>query len=182
MDPLLPIEVDISGTTTYERGDDIHVVIKTKAGASCEMNVKWPDGNLADEDAPGCGQPGPLRATRSRSHRRPPSVWARSRGRSGMVAGPAPRPSSTRCSPTSPSGGGSPPAGQGETTLAATWRAVGTALSASIARPIPSLMLGGVLRQRQADAVRQAAQPLADPLGDRVVGAGHAETGRAPRR
>jgi hypothetical protein len=50
MDPLLPIEVDISGTSTYERGDEIHVVIKTPAGSSCEMNVKWPDGNLADED------------------------------------------------------------------------------------------------------------------------------------
>jgi hypothetical protein len=49
MDPLLPIEVDINGTTTFERGDEIHVVTKTKAGASCEMNVKWPDGNLADE-------------------------------------------------------------------------------------------------------------------------------------
>ena len=35
--------------------------------------------------------------------------------------------------------------------------------------------LGRVLGQGQADPVRQAAEPLADPLGDGVIGAGDAE-------
>ena len=50
MDPLLPIEVAISGKAIFEQGNQIAVEIKSKAGASCELTVRWP--NATEEAQP----------------------------------------------------------------------------------------------------------------------------------
>jgi len=49
-DPNLPIEVDIDGKPTFQGGERIVLDVKTKAGASCQLAVKWPDGNEKDQD------------------------------------------------------------------------------------------------------------------------------------
>jgi hypothetical protein len=50
VDPSLPIEVDITGTPKFQPGERIVLDVKTTAGASCELAVKWPDGNEVDQE------------------------------------------------------------------------------------------------------------------------------------
>jgi hypothetical protein len=48
--PDLPIDVDIEGPAKFEPGERMIVFVETKAGASCELSVTWPDGKQASED------------------------------------------------------------------------------------------------------------------------------------
>ena len=49
-DPNLPIEVDIDGKPSFQANERIILDIKTKAGANCQLAVKWPDGTEKDQD------------------------------------------------------------------------------------------------------------------------------------
>jgi len=49
-DPALPIEVDIDGKPAFQAGERIILDIKTKAGANCQLAVKWPSGTEKDQD------------------------------------------------------------------------------------------------------------------------------------
>jgi hypothetical protein len=51
VDPLLPIEVAIDGEAIFEHGNEITAVITTRAGASCELIVRWPDATEAPQPA-----------------------------------------------------------------------------------------------------------------------------------
>jgi hypothetical protein len=48
-DPALPINVDIDGQPKFQPGERIILDVKTTAGASCELAVKWPDGTEVDQ-------------------------------------------------------------------------------------------------------------------------------------
>jgi hypothetical protein len=49
IDPQIPIEVDVDGTPKFEAGEVVTVNLKTKAGVTCELAVKWPDGTEVDQ-------------------------------------------------------------------------------------------------------------------------------------
>lgn len=49
MDPSIPIEVDIDGTTKFEPGETIVLDVKTRPGLTCDLAVKWPDGTEVDQ-------------------------------------------------------------------------------------------------------------------------------------
>lgn len=49
LDPQIPIEVDVDGTPKFEAGETVTVNLKTRAGVTCELAVKWPDGTEVDQ-------------------------------------------------------------------------------------------------------------------------------------
>ena len=49
IDPLLPLEVDIDGKAVFEHGNEVTVVVKSVAGAACELTVRWPDASEATQ-------------------------------------------------------------------------------------------------------------------------------------
>jgi hypothetical protein len=51
IDPEVPIEVDVDGTPKFEVGEVVTVNVKTKAGATCELAVAWPDGTEANQQS-----------------------------------------------------------------------------------------------------------------------------------
>ncbi len=51
VDPNLPIEVDIDGEEKLEPGERIIVDIRSNAGATCELIVKWADGKEENKGA-----------------------------------------------------------------------------------------------------------------------------------
>src|SRR5687767_7817313 len=51
IDPEVPIEVDVDGTPKFEAGEVVTVNVKTKAAATCELAVAWPDGTEANQQS-----------------------------------------------------------------------------------------------------------------------------------
>src|SRR5215212_11449059 len=49
IDPQIPIEVDVDGTPKLEPGEAVTVNVKSKAGVTCDLAVKWPDGTEVDQ-------------------------------------------------------------------------------------------------------------------------------------
>lgn len=51
LDPQIPIEVDVDGTPKFEVGEVVTVNVKSKAGVTCELAVKWPNGAEVDQQS-----------------------------------------------------------------------------------------------------------------------------------
>jgi len=59
----IPVEVDIDGSTTIDRGDERRVEIKTKQGFTCELKLILPDGDNMTEDSKNADSSGKCKYT-----------------------------------------------------------------------------------------------------------------------
>lgn len=49
VDPSLPLDLTIDGSSTVERPGTLRIVMRTQPGVACDLTVRWPDGSEAPQ-------------------------------------------------------------------------------------------------------------------------------------